>query len=635
MNDFDIFRINCWLEDLEDYDYRSSILVTVFEILLSNNNNEQSRSDIFIYISKTLGLKIQYQKFVEILDSSDDLELDPIDDDLLIKLKEDSLNKYRERLDRNSIDHLIIKYCERENLDNKVAISIRDILNKSLYTNINSFVVSDLKTLISDSIRREFSADEIEYFNSFLDWNDLEKNKAIYSLFSKSIEFALLTSGRGVTAISKDLFEGKTYYLDTNVVIRALGVDGIHRKESIISVLDSCYHDGIKFKFAQATYDELSSTISKRANDIVEKTSPEAEKILLSTRDELPVNNSFETDYIFNRKNGTVTSPGKYLLTLEQKLQEFISKYSIEVEKIKNISGISINKLQNKLYRSKKDEFKVFGYSKGAAIVDAKNILHVRNIRAGNDHNYKDIKSFYLTTDSTLNEIMSSITPSVASETILPSQLFLIHNSFHKDTTNEDYNNFIKFIKIRRTEFKLPGQEIFDFIDQVRGIDSNPDMIVGNLKAYANYKFKMKGNKLIGPSKIKTFKEFTEDRVTKELAESRQFLDKYSKQRSIALSKFESLYKTSKLIAYLFELIILSIVSLVYISISSDIKSTLILFIVIASARLFTLMFKDYFGIHKWMKNKLFLFLVKRLTFVKLYPEDSDLNEALNHYLDK
>lgn len=112
MNGFDIFRINCWLEDLEDYNYETSILVTTFEYLLHKANREQPRKEIYSYITKDLGIKLQFKDFNGFIDQSEDVELTAIEDDVLVKLKEASIQKFRERFEKFSIDKHIEKFSE-------------------------------------------------------------------------------------------------------------------------------------------------------------------------------------------------------------------------------------------------------------------------------------------------------------------------------------------------------------------------------------------------------------------------------------------------------------------------------------------------------------------------------------------
>lgn len=628
MNGFDIFRINCWLDDLEDYNYETSILVTTFEYLLFNDNTEQPRKEIYNYITETLGIKLQYQDFTSFIDKSEDVELAAIENDVLVKLKESSLEKFRERFDKFSIDNHILNFISAKNISDSGIDDIKEILLKSLFININSFVVTDLKTLISESIKSEFDQSKIDLFNDFLIWENLDKNKAIYSLFSKAIEFAILTSGRGISTISNDIFTNKTYYLDANVIIRALGVDGEERKASILSVLESCNHDGIKFKIGKCTSDELYGIVNKRSKDIKKKTSSESEDILSSIIDDLPLNNSFETDYLKKRKDGKVKSPSNYRLTLEQELEKFNEKFSLQVEVIKNIPAFQITQLQKKLYDAKQNEYGM-RYSMGAALVDAKNILHVRNIRDHNNYNYKDIKSFYLTTDGTLNEIIGNDNPDAVSETILPSQLFVIHNSFHKTTTEQDYNDFINFIKLRKTDFKLPGAEVFNYLDQIRAVTSDPNDIKSSLRAYANYRFQNREKFKEKSETIIPIKEFTATLLERELSTRRADSGEYQKAKKQAIGNLTKQFKIAIRLAYGIELILLLIAAtLLYFLNSSNLTTTYIL-IGLILFRLFLFALKDKFGFHKSIRNWSFELLAKNTSFFKVYPKDSDFLNRL------
>lgn len=628
MNGFDIFRINCWLEDIEDNEYDSSIVAIVCEFLMSNDNKEQLRNVIFDYIRKVLGIKINYDNYEKIIDENEHFVKESTDDDILVKLKDDSVQKFRERYDKYSIDFYITKFCERPNYQGQEE-NIKNVLLKSLYININSFAVADLKTLISESVKSEFSQKEIENFNAFVDWNSLQKNKTIYALFSKLIEFAILTSGRGISTISDKIFINKTYYLDTNIVIRALGVDGEQRQESIISIIESCNHDGIKFKLSKVSYDEIYKNLNKRTTDIKRKTSTDSESILCKIIEDIPINNSFETDYIKKRKDGKVSSPNHYRLNLEKGFQSFCDKYKIEVEPIKGIKQYELAQLQKKLFNVKQKEYGRYSYSMGSAFVDAKNILHVRQVRGQNDYNYRDIKSFYLTTDGTLNQIATNENPNSIPETILPSQLFIIHNSFHKKEREEDYADFTKFIKMRRTDFNLPGQEVFNYLNQVRESSSNPDDIISSLKAYANYRFENRFNKPEKGGKLIPLKEFAANLLEKQLGESRIKLNQFENARQNAIDKLPKLIKTASYLSYLIEVIILSIASIGLSLITTKIATFATIITGIVLFRIILLLMKDKFGLHKTIRNYIYTKIVKTQIFIKVHPTDSEYLEKI------
>jgi len=631
MEQFDVFRINCWLEDLDDGSYESAINSVTFEYLLQNDNREKTREDIFTYITKKLGIKLQFQMFISLTDSNPQLIKESLDDVVMLKLNDETLEKFRERHERNYIDKAINQFCLLNETHKKLEKSIKEILMKGVYININSFVLTDLKTLMSESIRSTFKEEEIAAFNDFLDWENLEKNKAIYSLFAKSIEFALLTSGRGVTAISKDIFKNKIYYLDANVVIRALGIDGEQRKESILSVLESCFHHGVKFRIAKATYNELYGILEKRSQDISQTTSPDAEEILSEIIDDLPFNNSFEIDYLKKRKSGKVSSPNNYRLHIEKELQQFIDRFQLKTEVIKNLQDKSISKMTEKLFQEKR-KLKKMAYKKAAALVDAKNVLHIRNIREGNNFNYRDIDSFYLTTDGSLNEIVSIDSKQMVAETILPSQLFILHNSYHQTTKDKDYSDFVKFIKLRRTDFKLKGQEVFDMLNKVREVTSNPQDIKSSLIAYANYSFKNRKSAKGRNKKVLTLQEFTASQLERKIDGLRTSSQNFEQALQNAIKRIPNLYKLAKGVSLTIQLILLSLLTLFVFGITKNSQVTVLICTVVVGFRIILFFMQDKFGFEKYLRNKVFDFLIQQTRFNKVYPQNINYASAIEEF---
>jgi len=633
ISEFNFFRINCWLEDSTDISYGTAIGIAIYEYLISKDNKESSRNDIYHFIKDVLGLKINYDFFINHIDNDPNLLKDPIDNDILVKLNEQSIDNFRERENFHSISFQISRFAELNNIGDELKHEVEEILFKSLYININSFAVNDLKTLISDSIKKEFTIDGIETFNQFLDWDDIKKNKALFSVFEKAIEFAILTSNRGVSSISSDIFKNKTYYLDANVVIRSLGIDGSERQESIISILKSCIHDGIKFSISRITYNEIVTFLNNKVELVKHKTSPANEDLLKPIIDDIPFNHSFETHYINKRKDNTVSSPSNYRLYLEKELSIFLDIFGINIELIKNIPENDINILSKKLLRIKNNDYGKWYYTKGSAIVDAKNILFVRNVRNHNDHNYYDIKSFYLTTDGTLNDIISDLHSDIIPETILPSQLFVIHNSFHKNNEAKDYKEFINFIKIRKTDFKLPGSEVFNYIEQVRNVTSNVVDIKSSFKAYANYRYSFKRENKQDNHEIIPFKDFTESRLERILGESRKSVDQIDSARTEAKKRLRNYFFWAKLTAYSIEILLLSFITiLVYIITNkSDVAIYTIIFMIVIF-RTIILFTKDKFYINYIIRNFIFFLLYARDPFFRIHKNDSKYIENINQF---
>lgn len=623
MKEFDIFRINCWLEDLDDQKYESSIKAIIYEYLMSSTNFENTKNGVFDYITKELGIRLDYDKFTKIVNSDENFLLEPNENDIYVKLHDETVEKFKERIEKHSIETYIRLFCEERGIQES-SESIKNLLLKSLYININSFTVSDLKTLISKKIEEETRPEEIDIFNSFLDWKNDDKNKSIYALFSKSIEFAILTSGRGISSINETLFSNKTYFLDTNIVLRALGVDGPQRQESTLSIIKSCNKDGIKFKISKFTYDEIYKNLNNRTKDIENKTSPQNEKLLTEIIDELPFNNSFETDYLHKRKERKVSSPNNYRLSLEKGFQKLCDQFNIVTEPIKGVKESDLENLKEFLLEQKKKRLGKWAYSLGAALVDAKNILYVRLLRGQNNYNYRDIKSFYLTTDTTLNDILVDLNKDLIAETILPSQLFVIHNSFHKKTDEEDYSDFIKFIKVRRTDFKIPGQEIFSLIEQIQETTTDKDDIISSLKAYANYRFENRDRKENHSGQVLTIKEFTKTQLEKELGKARQEAFQLDAARNIAIIRLSKLFKRSTWFSYIVEIFVLSIVGIATSILNKNVGTTIVIILGVVFVRIALFIWKDKFGINQWIRNYLFDVQIYYESYYKIHSEDTE-----------
>lgn len=65
---------------------------------------------------------------------------------------------------------------------------------------------------------------EKEIINNFLNWPDEGKDKAIYDLAGYSLEYCMMTNQKN-TSLNVQNLKGKSFYIDTNVIYRALGLN--------------------------------------------------------------------------------------------------------------------------------------------------------------------------------------------------------------------------------------------------------------------------------------------------------------------------------------------------------------------------------------------------------------------------
>lgn len=555
MNDFNIFRINCWLEDPNGNNFVQSIKSIIYEIIYNNKNNPIVSLEIYQSLTNEFEILIDVDFFTQIIQEDENIIKTPTEFDSSLKLTDKKYSDIFNNLEKNSIEYHVEKFLKKKKYDLNFGEKICQQLANALYENILVFTTSNIKSILTSRIINDFKQNEIDLFNEFIDFDDDKKNNAIYSTFLKAIEFAILTSGKGVKEISNDVFKNKKYFLDTNIIIRLIGIGGVERKNALISLLDSCIHEGIKFEISFVTEKELKDKIREKCDNLRKSIDSHSLDVFKTLIFDSGFNYDFETHYGKLVHEGVIKSVNKYELYLLNEYQKIKDKFEVSVISLAGqLDSIKINMFAEEILKSKKDDFGA-RYTKTAAKVDAINVLGVRKLRGNNNYNYKDIKSFYLTTDRTLNKVLALKAQKYIPETILPSQLFLLHSS-HMSPTIEDIKIFTKFIKKRTTEFKLNGSEALKYIEEIREFSTVPSELKQFIAVFAETKYNATSDSIKNFNKPNSFMEFAITEIDKKLIEYEEGNQSYSSALNIAIKKLENSWKKTGKILFVLEFII-------------------------------------------------------------------------------
>lgn len=357
MQEFNIFRLNCLLADHSANNYKSVIISLVKEYIIINDNKFVSRTECYNYVSSIVEYDIEKDQFDTILEKSNQFIFDSGTDDVFISLSDDKYEEIKSKTKTQSLEYHIQRFIEQKELPKGYIDKFTKIIYESIYTNISSFSTKNIKSIIKVEDTTKFTKDELDAFNDFMDWNDHKKDISLFNLFLKTIEFAILTSGRGVKEFTKKLFDGKSFLLDANIIFRLIGIGGEERKKSLRSLLRSCKQQGIKFQYSMATYDEV---IRKLENSIMEisnysqKGSIQYLSKVLDAHQYL-FNDGFLIHYCNLLNKGVVKSVQKYDLFMRAELKALDSEYEIErLPVIDTLDGIKVNSLTNHLFSKKK-----------------------------------------------------------------------------------------------------------------------------------------------------------------------------------------------------------------------------------------------------------------------------------------
>lgn len=635
-NGFNIFRVSCWLNDLENTNYHEVIKSIVCDKIFQIENQGYLLSDCHTYLSKEHRVALDIDDLNEILSDDPAFQLISSESDLEIYIEKEKFESLAIRASAESIEHYLDLFLKKKVIDDSTIVNkLISLFYTGIYENINSFSTENLKSLIRSSSTDKFEQTEIDLFNDFIDWSHSKKNEVIYSTFSKAVEFAILTSGVGLTEVSTKLFKDKKYYLDANIIIRAMGVGGEERKHSLLNLLDSCIHEGITFEYSQITHEEVIKKISGVIYNLKKELNPDnselMQEIILDTG--ININDSFTTHFFRLRREGKVSSPDNYDLYLRSELLRIAERYHLKGEPvIHKIGGLELTSLKNKLFDAKKNMG--IGYTRMAAKADAINVLYVRKIRGYQNLDYDKVKSFYLTTDRSLCRIVAK--NNRIPETIMPSQLFLLHNS-QKRPAKEDIVDFVRFLKRRTTDFKLDGKEVLEYIDEVRKLTNDSDRIKQVIIGYANKQFNESISQIERKKKkAYSFKEYSQTSIDKKLAEGEQTKNAYDDILNRGIEKLGFLSKITKRLFIGIEIIIsLSIATIIY-SIENryvlSLGIAVLLFIISQVAEKYVF---DSIQLKSKVRRKIFEFFTKRSTYYKNLSADRIYTNAYDEYKEE
>lgn len=552
------------IEDKNHNRLNSIILSLIAELIYEQYNQEILRNDCFEYILDYYKFNIEKDYFDKLIDNCDYLVKTPSSKDILLKLTSEKFTEINHSITEESLEKYIRDFICLNSYPEKLGDAIKSILYDSIYNNISAFNPDNIKSIIPLELKQKFSKEEVDSFNDFIDWENHNKNIAVYNVFQKAVEFSIFTSSKGIKELTKDIFKGKRYCLDTNIIFRLLGIGGEERKDSLLKVIKWCSYQGIQFEYSSQTFNELKRRIQASVTEIRHAISNNNIQILEESynSDKYMYNEGFVTYYIEQKKLNKILSPEAYETNLIASFRVLESNLGLNpIDKSVEISSHKIEHWKNKFLEAKREINPYSRYTQSAAEVDAFNFLYVRELRGSQTTSYSEIKSFYLTTDRTLNQILINESNGDIVETIFPSQLFLIHSISYDECEKEDYKTFLRFLKRRTTEFKLTGREALNYIKQIRTYTNDDTQIKEVLKAYSDLKYDTTLNMDYSEPKHISIQEFTETYLDRKLSAAELSKVKYDKIYSNALNELPSFIKKSKTLTLWIDIIFTIIIT--------------------------------------------------------------------------
>lgn len=367
-----------------------------------------------------------------------------------------------------------------------------------LYFCFNSNVNNLLNLLNKNEKQIQYNNEGFDFdsgiVNKFIEWDNDDKNKFIYQVVATCYEYCMLTV-KNDNIISKQLFYGKRFFLDSNIIFRLAGINKDERSIVTSSFIEHCKRIGIKLCCTSVTYDEIYRVVDSQISRIKYLTTdapPVSPNKLAEIDLNYEVNDFYNIYYEWSQKEGNNYDD---YLTFNNYLIELLS------DAIKKVDIITISKekysLQNKFaelsanlrnYKNERNKWKVV--SQASSDTDIVNIQEILDRRSKNSESIWQTNDFIVSADQQLIAWTLN-TYSGVPIVVLPSVWLSIILRF-TGRTSDDYNSFCLFLTQREHHAQLSSIDPPLFVKKINEKTNNEEIknriiqeVVNNKSAYS------------------------------------------------------------------------------------------------------------------------------------------------------
>ncbi len=484
-NKNDLFRLAAVLYADNNYEVSTQVIhrKILDSALLDYENDDLTIHTIIDHIDTKYSIIISENEILSIIKKYPTSFLTNSNTICLSPKRKSVLNK---KIQNNNIEYFINEFLI-ENENKKIAKkTIYDFLYHMFSVNTSSFQkLIDKEKDISSLISLQdfnYKQEEINYINDFLNWDNPDKNKAIFDISSYALEFCLLTNKKGNSNFKLNNLKNKNFYLDTNVIYRAIGINGLDRKKRTLTFLKKFKEAGEHLSITRITDIEFQNSIKFYIDKLRKIHNPKASsKIFLEFRSLKDIN-SFYHNWRKTKINSNLDLFESYVINEYKTLLEFLKididfkkPYDAEEEETKEY----LNDLYSSLNNSKPIERQNYYQS---TLNDVENILWIEKKREGKVENIFDTSYFFISSDNLLRKwdyYRGYDTPIV----LLPSQWMSILLRYF-DRTKDDYKSFVSFLNLNSNEKVIEGEKLNIILSGISEMTSDVEQqrfLVSNL----------------------------------------------------------------------------------------------------------------------------------------------------------
>lgn len=437
--------------------------------------------------------------------------------ELQLSLTQERKNKVTINCQQKTLLDFIEDYLnlyENNNLEQGQWSNKKDTILQFLYgiftSNIDVFKRLLNKGVHSLQASEEYSLSEKNLINKFLLWENDAKNKAIFDLANYSLEYCMLTNTKNSNIQIQNL-KNKNFYLDTNILYRAIGLNGDELKNRTLLFLSKFNKVQENLYISRGTKKEFEDTIDYYIGKLGRRKECKFDSQVI-----LPYISKDSVLYAYHKwsVNRVNNSLEYFRIFLLSELDSLCKNYNIHKDDVypydPDKSEEIISKYKSEIQRSCPDKTDL------TASYDAKNILWVERKRKGCANDLFDTKNYFLSSDKSLYFWDYSRKQSQIPVVMPPSQWIGIILRYI-ERTDDDYRSFISFLTMKTSEQNISSEKILSIIAGIDEITSDIELQESIIKNYIETETEYGINQMTEDEIELSSKEFAEKELDKRL----------------------------------------------------------------------------------------------------------------------
>jgi hypothetical protein len=317
---------------------------------------------------------------------------------------------------------------------NSNATTISELLDKKLTTELESDIA--------------FSDSEKEQINTFLEWNNKDKDQCVYQMVLCCFDYCMMTVKRD-KAIYQNMFRQKKFYLDTNIIFRMMGLNRENRKRLIDTFIKKCKDAGIELRYTNHTRKEINETIVHHVGQI---------KNLLSQREPISV----ESLRVFSSKYYNLSFYEAYVSwcnDASNKVGDYVSFADDLKRQANTILRAFVCKVFDGYDTTKREDFQHYcedlkaekisrrGYAKDEVVqTDINNYMYIRSLNEqDNASDFSSTHNYLISADHVLGDWARKKRPESVPIVVLPSVWYSLILQY-TGRADDDFASFTRFL---------------------------------------------------------------------------------------------------------------------------------------------------------------------------------------------